>query len=263
MTISSVLKNLATVSSAAFVVLAAVNLGEAKAATIAYTSNPTSNSIDWATDVTGFGGTVNSNVNFNSHPVGALQSNFYLGSDGVTLTNVGDSNTVAFGSGPNNGNTFSTPLSPGEGPNAPSNYLFDNGDVSSLTISFNAPVLGVGLSIIDYFNPFNDNPLTIEAFTGQNGVGNSLGIFSSVAFNFQPNNKYFMGLISTDENIGSLVFRDVNTNTGDTTGIDNIVFARGTTQSIPTPALLPGLIGMGVALLRKRKAEAVEEISKA
>ncbi len=33
--------------------------------------------------------------------------------------------------------------------------------------------------------------------------------------------------------------------------------------AIPTPALLPGLIGMGVAALRKRKAEAVEESSEA
>ena len=33
------------------------------------------------------------------------------------------------------------------------------------------------------------------------------------------------------------------------------------TQAIPTPALLPGLIGLGVAALRKRKAEAVEQAS--
>ncbi|MEP0914727.1 PTPA-CTERM sorting domain-containing protein [Leptolyngbya sp. GB1-A1] len=37
----------------------------------------------------------------------------------------------------------------------------------------------------------------------------------------------------------------------------------GNPQPIPTPALLPGLIGMGIATLRKRKGEAAQETSKA
>jgi hypothetical protein len=37
----------------------------------------------------------------------------------------------------------------------------------------------------------------------------------------------------------------------------------GGTTAIPTPALLPGLIGMGLAVFRKRKAEAVEEANEA
>ena len=35
------------------------------------------------------------------------------------------------------------------------------------------------------------------------------------------------------------------------------------TTAIPTPALLPGLIGLGVAALRKRKAEAAEQANEA
>jgi hypothetical protein len=40
------------------------------------------------------------------------------------------------------------------------------------------------------------------------------------------------------------------------TGIDNIRFDQSLTTSIPTPALLPGLIGMGAAAYRKRKGAA-------
>jgi hypothetical protein len=40
------------------------------------------------------------------------------------------------------------------------------------------------------------------------------------------------------------------------TGIDNIRFDQSVTNSIPTPALLPGLIGMGAAAYRKRKGAA-------
>ena len=148
-----------------------------------FVSNPTTNSINWAAAVAAASGTINTNVNFNAHPLGALQSNFYLGSDGVTLTAVGDDNTVQSGAGPGESNTFSTPLSAGEGLHAFSNFLFDGNAASSLTISFATPVLGAGLFIIDYFNPFDTNPLTVEAFTGANGAGTSLGSFSAVAFN--------------------------------------------------------------------------------
>ncbi|HEY9879146.1 MAG TPA: PTPA-CTERM sorting domain-containing protein [Leptolyngbyaceae cyanobacterium] len=36
------------------------------------------------------------------------------------------------------------------------------------------------------------------------------------------------------------------------------IFTSAKTQAVPTPALLPGLVGMGVAALRKRKANAEE-----
>ena len=50
------------------------------------------------------------------------------------------------------------------------------------------------------------NTVTIEAFTGPDGTGSSLGTFSNSQFNFQPNHLYFMGVVSTDHDIGSLVF---------------------------------------------------------
>ena len=91
-----------------------------------FTQNPTTNSTDWAAEIANLGGTVNSNVNFEAHPVGPLQSGFYALSDGVTLTATGGNNSVVNGTGPNDGNTSSTPLSPGEGPHPASNYLFDD-----------------------------------------------------------------------------------------------------------------------------------------
>jgi len=47
-----------------------------------------------------------------------------------------------------------------------------------------------------------------------------------------------------------------------TEGLDNVRTATKAT-AVPTPALLPGLIGMGIAALRKRKGKAVDQPSEA
>jgi hypothetical protein len=39
--------------------------------------------------------------------------------------------------------------------------------------------------------------------------------------------------------------------------IDNLQFNPAATTSVPTPALLPGLIGLGLGVLRKRRPETV------
>lgn len=235
-----------------------VVVSSAPAAFVAYAANPTTNSTDWAAGVTALGGVINNNVNFNAHPTGGLQPNFYLGSDGVTLTAVGDVNTVLNDAGPGQSNTSSTPLSSGEGPHPVSNYLFDGGAASSLTIDFATPVTGAGLFVIDYFNPNNDNPLTLSAYTGANGTGTLIGTANAAAFNFQSNNVYFLGVISTLGDIRSVVFTDVNSVTGDTTGIDDIRFApAGGTPTVVAPlpptVLLAGFGLVGMLGLRRRR----------
>ena len=78
------------------------------AAVVGFVSSPNTNSVNWAAAVAAAGKTINTNVNFNAHPTGALQSGFYSVSDGVTLTAVGDDNTVQFGAGPGQANTNGT-----------------------------------------------------------------------------------------------------------------------------------------------------------
>lgn len=80
---------------------------------IPFVGNQSSNPPHWTTAVTGLEASVNSNVNSESHPLGALVSTRYLGSDGVTLTASPGSDTVTSGTGPNDGNTTSS--NPGEG----------------------------------------------------------------------------------------------------------------------------------------------------
>jgi hypothetical protein len=234
-----------------------------RAQTTGFVANPTTNSSDFQAFVTGLGATVNTNVNFDAHPVGPLNPTFYTLSDGVTLTETGSIADVQNGAGPGQGNTSSGPLSPGEGKHPASNFLFDGG-IGTLTVSFDSGVSGVGLFTADYFNPQNNNPLTIEAFTGANGTGTSLGSFSSVAFNFQANNLYFMGLATNNgsNSIGSLVFTDVNTATGDTLAIDDIRFSRVSPNNVTpegdsflllTSGLLP-LVGFGLWRRGRRNA---------
>ena len=110
----------------------------ASASVLGFTSNATGNAAAWTASANGLGATIDTSINFNTHPTGPLQNNFYAGS-GVTMNSTGDSNTVTFGAGPGQGNTTAGPLSSGEGLHAASNYLFDGGNASSFTLLFSTP----------------------------------------------------------------------------------------------------------------------------
>jgi hypothetical protein len=237
-----------------FAVLAILIGASGQAATVGYVNDPTTNSSDFTAGVSALGGTIDSNVDFDGHPVGALQNSFYTASDGVTFSTTGPINTVMSGAGPgqvnNSDNPNGTrPFSPGEGTHPASNFLFsDSALTSTLTLNFTLPVLGVGFFTIDLFsppplpppsNPGLFNTMTIEAFTGSNGTGTSLGLFNNAQFNFQANHLYFMGLTSSNNDISSLVIRQVQLpGTGDQIGIDNILIARQGPQAVPEPSTI-------------------------
>ena len=184
-----------------------------------YVDNPAGNSSDWTNAILGMGGVVNADIDFESHPLGPLDPNHYSGL-GATLGQTGGYD-VRFGEGPAQGNHTTEPLHKGEGPHPASNFLFA-GDAGTFTISFDRPVLGIGLFTVDLFNPNGANDVSIEAYDGPNGTGNLLGSFSAADFNFQANNgnnMYFMGVTSDQGNLRSLVFVNPG-GAGDDLGID-------------------------------------------
>ena len=249
-----------------------------------FVNNPTTNSADFQSAVAANGDTVDSNVNFEAVPVGGSYGAFYAASDGLTFSSTGINTAIQNGAGPGQFNTLSGPVSPGEGVHAASNYLFVSG-VGSLTLSFAAPVAGVGFSTIDLYNPGGANPISITAYSGAGGTGapvasystgarlsaslpagtgTNLGTFSAVGDNFQANNLYFMGVAdSTGANtIGSLVLSYPNTaSISDEIGIDNVLIAQAgspvpeasTTASFGLLLAL-GLGGLAVASRRRKAA---------
>ena len=244
-----------TLAFVAVVVLACV--GTAHGTVTFYVNNLTGNSTDWGSAVTGLGGVVNTNVNFNAHSTGALNGTFYSASDGVTFSRTGSFSAVLFGAGPGQSNTYTPPLTPGEGPHAASNYLFAAATGSTLTISFSQPALGAGLFVIDLFNPMQSspsNPVSIEAFTGPGGTGTSLGSAAAPAYNFQPNHLLYLGVVSSDWDIRSLRLTDPGA-LADQIGVDDIRFATVIPEatSLVTWSLL-GVLGLAVTWWRRRRA---------
>ncbi len=85
------------------------------AGVIGFVNNPTTNSTDFTAAAIANGATIDSNVNFETHPLGPLQNNFYTASDGVTFSTTGTIGPVQGTAGATDGNTTAGPLSTGEG----------------------------------------------------------------------------------------------------------------------------------------------------
>ena len=251
---------LATLTAAGF-----LGTPSAHAQVTGFVSNPTTNSADFRSAVVAKGDTVDSNVNFNAMTVGPVEAGgptFYKASDGLTFSSTGLTTAIQNGVGPGQENTFNGPFSAGEGVHAASHYLLLDG-IGSLTLSFSAPVAGVGFSTIDLYNPGGANALSITAYSGTGGTGTALGTFNAVGDNFQTNNIYFMGAADRAgaNTIGSLVLAMPN-GSHDDIGIDDIQIARA---AAPVPEasttasfgllLVLGLGGLVVAA-KRRKAPA-------
>lgn len=224
--------------------------GSAQAALTAFVANPHTNSVDWTSAVTSGGGMVTTNIDFDNANVGAS----YVGTAGTFLTS---------GADPADGNVFSGPLSTGEGLHSASNYLLVRSPASGLAtgvvVNFASAVGAAGFSTIDYFGVAGfGNILNISAYSGLNGTGTLLGSFNGEQFNFQNNNVYFIGVVSSSNDIGSIVFNRAFDGSGDAIGIDNIV--SGTFGAVPEPAswalLIAGFGLTGAAMRRRRMATA-------
>ena len=231
----------------------------AHAGLIFFTDQPSSNSVNWSNSVLAAGGVINSNVNFETHPTGALQTDFYSVSDGVTFSSHFNFDQVRFSVGPGQGG-LSGAL-PGEGTHPRSNYLHVEAD-GVFTVSFATPVIGAGFFTIDKFDM---SFLRLKAFSEPQAGGTLLGEVLATSQNFQRNNLFFMGVQSDDPaGIGSiqLVF-DAG---GDVIGLDDFVFATAPPPSPPQPAAAPepasimllGMGAIGLAGVRRRRMTAAE-----
>jgi hypothetical protein len=223
------------------------------ASVITYVNNLTGNSVDFAAGVSSNGGGAITTLTFDTLTVGPLSPNAYSGL-GITMNATNAFSTVTFGTGPGQGNTSTGPVSPGEGPHAASNYLGDGTATGTLTVSFASPVLAAGVFTIDLFNPGGAaDTLTLSAYTGANGTGTLLGTGTAVGYNFQMNNLYFMGILSTAGDIGSVVVNQNGSASGDAIGLDNFEFAAAGTVPEPGTVTLMG-IGLlaGAVRLRSR-----------
>lgn len=127
---------------------------------------------------------------------------------------------------------------------------------SSFNDSFELLLNGVNLALLGNGDPVTINNLAANpALITNTGNETQLDAYTQILL--------FEGLVNKNAtNLLQIKIADV----GDV-GYDSAVFIKGGTlgtvipdpNPIPTPALLPGLIGMGVAALRKRKGNVTEE----
>ncbi|HEY2157955.1 MAG TPA: PEP-CTERM sorting domain-containing protein [Isosphaeraceae bacterium] len=229
-----------------------------------FVDHPTTNSREWTSAVMAAGGLINTDVDFRAMNTGVLNGTFYetpAHNDGVRLSASDSSfDQVVAGPGPGQGSQFGV-VSVGEGKSSAPQYLQSTspgfGGGASLTISFDAPAMAVGLFTIDYFGSDPPtNQLSLSIFSGKDGKGTLLGTATAVRENFQPNGLYFMGYASTTADIGSAVLMRGPDIDGDTIGVGSIIFANAPVPEPSAIALLcvGGAVFMGWAARRRRGA---------
>jgi hypothetical protein len=113
------------------------------------------------------------------------------------------------------------------------------------------------LTSITAVNDSNPNPPVFTAinnflFFGSNSPFN----FKLTSFQYETRLSYIFSGIFAD---GTLASGEITTQILGT-GVKSYSATITAGEKIPTPALLPGLIGMGAAVLRKRKAEENEQV---
>lgn len=136
---------------------------------------------------------------------------------------------------------------------APNNaLLWTQGNPGPLQLTFSQAVRGVGTQI--QANLYGSFTTVIEAF---NSGGISLGSFTlpGNSTGSGDNSAIFIGVLSDNADIAKVLF---NVQGDQDFAINQVSLNSTGGTPIPTPALLPGLIGLGLGVLRKRKAEVAE-----
>jgi len=221
-----------------------------QAGVVGYTLNPTTNSTDFATAVSALSGVIGDahfTVDYEAHPLGALNPNFYPGFT-INFSPATATVTTAL----SGGGSVTSPTSPGEGLVTSGQHIYP-ASTFDLEVTFIDPLLGFGFYIIDYYNPSGVNPGLLKAWDGPNGTGTLLGSFSTAQYDFQYNNKYFVGVTDSDRRIKSVTF-GLPGGAGDSVYFDDLQLASG----IPEPAtmLLAGLaLGIVVYFDRRRNRD--------
>jgi hypothetical protein len=119
-----------------------------------------------------------------------------------------------------------------------------------LSLAFYSPVSGVGTQI--HSNAGGTFTAIIEAFNSSNISLGSFSLDGRTSGN-GDNSAIFLGLLDTSNNIAKVTFNISGSSSPDF-AINQLSLK--TSTPVPTPALLPGLIGMGAAAYRKRKGAA-------
>ncbi|HVV47297.1 MAG TPA: PEP-CTERM sorting domain-containing protein [Bryobacteraceae bacterium] len=215
----------------------------ANASVIGYSSNPTTNSVDFASGAAANGGAITT-LDFEN--LSGYDAHMYPGVTFAFTTN------AVLTSGLAGHGTLNGPTSPGEGLQDGSTHIYPGAAAYQMSITFDNAVLAAGFFLIDYYNPSGANSGTLQAWDGAAGTGNLIGSAVSAGFNFQEDNKYFIGILSTDANIKSITFGSQGA-AGDGIYIDDVKYA--SVASAPEPGTW-GLIGGGLlagALFARRR----------
>lgn len=129
-------------------------------------------------------------------------------------------------------------LNSGNGLHLLSDWTGENGD-PSFRATFSSPISSLSAVFFGIFTPASTRLFAYD----------SLGGLLATATAPTPTQGQSLLTVSSSSPIASVVFTPGDF--VDWVGVDNIEFTPA--QPIPTPMLLPGLIGMGVAALRQRR----------
>ncbi|PSB35729.1 PTPA-CTERM sorting domain-containing protein [Stenomitos frigidus] len=128
---------------------------------------------------------------------------------------------------------------------------------STATFTFSNPISSFGANLLFLGSAATQGNIFFDI----SGITNGALTTQSVALSaFTGAGNYFnIGAGSPLERFTTVAIRNANTGGGALGGLTRLVTFNEFTYQVPTPALLPGLIGLGAAAWRKRKGQEAEK----